>query len=62
MWLQLLAELRALGAVVVRADFNQLTLATDKAGLAEAEAYVDFVLASLKRRQLFHWVQVTRCH
>ena len=59
MWLQLLAELRALGAVVVRADFNKLTIATDKAGLAEAEAYVDFVLASLKRRQLFHWVQLT---
>jgi hypothetical protein len=39
---------------VIYASFNKLTIATDKAGQAEAESYVDFVLASIKKRPLFN--------
>lgn len=47
-WLQLIAELRSLGARVVFSNFTRMTIATDKMSLADANTYLDFLLASIK--------------
>ena len=39
-WLQLIAEVRSLGARVVYASFTRITIATDKASLKDADAYL----------------------
>jgi DNA polymerase epsilon subunit 1 len=61
--LQLVAELRRLGATVVAADTSSIILATGKHGLASALGYVDYVLDTLRRRELFQWLALapSRC-
>ena len=49
----LLAEVKKLGATVVHADMQTITIATGKNRLASAAAFVDGLRASLRRRELF---------
>ena len=58
-WLQLLAEVRSLGARVVYASFTRITIATDKASVADAKAYLDFLLGSIIQKQIFYYVRLT---
>ena len=58
-WLQLLAEVRALGARVVYASFTRITIATDKASLHDGRAYVDFLLGSIKKKGIFSFLHLT---
>ena len=48
-WLQLLAELRALGGTVVYASFYRVILATDKPSLATAKARCGVVWGDVGR-------------
>ena len=57
-WLQLLAELRVLGAKVVYASFTKVIIATEKASLQEAQDYSAFVLSSLQRKPLFSFLSL----
>ena len=52
MWLQLLAELRGLGAKVVFASFSKVILATPKESLRDAQDYCRFVVDSLQKKQV----------
>jgi len=54
----LLAEVKKLGAVVVHADTQTITIATGKTRLASAAAFVDGLRASLRRRELFSWLEL----
>jgi hypothetical protein len=58
-WLQLLAEIRSLGARVVYASFTRITIATDKASLHDGRAHLDFLLASIARKPIFSFVRLT---
>jgi len=49
-WLQLLAELRALGAKIVYANLYRVIIATDKPSLGAAVAYADSVIKSVSVR------------
>ena len=53
----LLAEVKKLGATVVHADMQTITIATGKHRLASAAAFVDGLRASLRRRELFSWLE-----
>ena len=54
----LLAEVKKLGATVVHADMQTITIATGKNRLASAAAFVDGLRASLRRRELFSWLEL----
>jgi len=58
-WMQLLAEVRSLGAVIVHASFTRLTIATDKMSLADGQAYVGFLLSSLSTKPIFSFLRLT---
>ena len=53
----LLAEVKKLGATVIHADAS-ITVATGKTRLASAAAFVDGLRASLRRRELFSWLEL----
>ena len=52
----LLAEARKLGAEIVYADTQTVTIATGKTRLSAAAAFVEGLRASLRRRELFSWL------
>lgn len=54
-----LAEIKKLGAYIVRADFGAVWLCTGKATPAEAFPYVDFLRKTLGNRKLFRWLSLT---
>ena len=54
----LLAEARKLGAEIVYADTQTVTIATGKTRLSAAAAFVEGLRASLRRRELFSWLEL----
>ncbi|KAL1527844.1 hypothetical protein AB1Y20_009223 [Prymnesium parvum] len=57
-WMQLLAELRALGAKVVFSNFSSVIIATDKMGLKQGHDYVQFLLSSLLQKPIFAFLSI----
>jgi DNA polymerase epsilon subunit 1 len=55
-WLQLLAELRSLGAKIISASFHCIRIATDKASVAAAAAYAASVAESIRNRDVFSFL------
>jgi len=47
---QLLGEFQKLGSTIISATFNRIIIATNKTTLPEAMEYVDFVIATIKKR------------
>lgn len=47
---QLLGEFQRLGSTIISANFNRIVIATNKPTLPEAIEYVDFVIATIKKR------------
>ena len=54
--LQLVAELKRLGTTVVYADTSTLLLATGRHSLSAALGYADYVLETVRKRELFQWL------
>lgn len=59
LFLQLIAEFKRLGCVIVFANFNKIIICTKKSNVADAKANVDFVLASIRNKELFHSLDIT---
>jgi len=57
-WMQLLDELRTLGATVISASFSAITIATQKTNLQEAHDYLDFLIASTTRKAVFTFISL----
>lgn len=57
-FLQLVHELKSLGAKIVYATFNQIVIATNKKTLDDARTYWDFVHKTLFSNELFAWLTV----
>lgn len=49
-FLRLLGELQRLGCTIVHGTFQKITVATNKASLAEAEEYIEFVISTIRGR------------
>jgi hypothetical protein len=60
-FLQLLAELRALDATIVAASPSSIVISTRKHNAAAARAYVMFLVDTVSQRPLFQWVALTPC-
>ena len=54
----LLAEMKKLGATVVFADARRVIVSTGKRRLANASAFVEGMRASLRKRELFSWLEL----
>ena len=49
---QLLGEFQRLGSTIISATFNRIIIATNKTTLPEAMEYVDFLIATIKKRMV----------
>ena len=63
MFLQLIGEFRRLGSTIIYADFSKIVICTKKRSMSDASAYIEFILSSIKSRELFHSLTMdpTRC-
>jgi len=55
----LVGELKKLGANVVHADNSCIILATGKHAMKDALGYTDYILDTLRRRELFQWMSLS---
>ena len=59
-YIQLLAELKRLGARIIHASFNKLIIATERRTVSEAQSYASFLQKTFKRnRELFRYVDIS---
>ncbi|KAK6638721.1 hypothetical protein RUM43_006988 [Polyplax serrata] len=59
LFLQLLAEFKRLGAIVVFANFNKVVICTKKNTFENAVGYIDFIESNIRQKELFHGIQLT---
>ncbi|XP_037072699.1 DNA polymerase epsilon catalytic subunit A-like [Pollicipes pollicipes] len=62
LFLQLISELQRLGAVIVYANFNKVVVCTKKRTVSDALAYMDYVLASVRGKELFQGMEISYTH
>ncbi|XP_023213231.1 DNA polymerase epsilon catalytic subunit A-like isoform X2 [Centruroides sculpturatus] len=59
MFTQLIAEFHRLGAVVVHATYNRFILCTKRHSVANALAYAEYIVNSIRNKELFHGLDMT---
>ncbi|KAF7265187.1 hypothetical protein GWI33_021380 [Rhynchophorus ferrugineus] len=59
LFLQLVAELKRLGCVIIYANFNKIVLCTKKNNVEDAVANVEFVVNSIRNKELFHSIDIS---
>lgn len=59
LYMQLVAEFKRLGANVVYANFDKIVLCSTKRSVEDAVANVEFVVTSIRNKELFHSLQIT---
>ena len=57
--LNLVAELKKLGATVVHANSSCIILSTGKHTIRDALGYTDYILETLRHRELFQWMSLS---
>ncbi|OWR54597.1 DNA polymerase [Danaus plexippus plexippus] len=58
LFLMLVAEFRRLGSQIIYADFNKIILYTKKHSLMDGIGYVEFVVQSIRNKELFHGIDI----
>jgi len=58
LFLQLVAELKCLGAVIVHADFNTIIINTKKLTEKDAIGYVEYIFYNIKNKDIFHSINI----
>lgn len=63
LFMQLVAEFKRLGSVIIFANFNKLIVCTKKHTIPDAISYVEFVVKSIRNKELFHSIEISynRC-
>lgn len=59
MFLRIIAEFKRLGATIIYADFNRIILNSGKKNVADALSYVDYVVQSLRNKEIFHSIHLS---
>ncbi|XP_017476166.1 PREDICTED: DNA polymerase epsilon catalytic subunit A isoform X2 [Rhagoletis zephyria] len=59
MFLRIIAEFKRLGATIIYADFNRIILSSGKKTVSDALGYVEYVVQSLRNKELFHSIQLS---
>lgn len=60
LFIQLVAEFRRLGCAVVYANFDKIVLCTKRHDIQDASANVEFIIASIRNKELFHSLEITQ--
>lgn len=58
LFIQLISELKRLGAVIVHADFNRIIICTKKRSFKDANAYVEYITNTIRSKDLFHSIDI----
>jgi len=58
LFLQLVAEFKRLGAVIVHADFNKIIINTKKRTVKDAVGYVEYIIDNIKNKEIFHSIDI----
>ncbi|CAH4036854.1 unnamed protein product [Pieris brassicae] len=58
LFLMLIAEFKRLGSQIVYADFNKIVLCTSKNTVIDGIGYVEFVVQSIRNKELFHGIDI----
>lgn len=59
LFLQLVAEFKRLGCTIVYANFNKIVICSKKKSVEDAIANVEFVVTSIRNKELFHSLEIT---
>ncbi|KAK9873901.1 hypothetical protein WA026_002253 [Henosepilachna vigintioctopunctata] len=59
LFLQLVAELKRLGCMIIYANFNRIIICTRRKNVEDAMGNIEFVIASIRNKELFHSLQIT---
>ena len=59
LFMQLIAEFKRLGSVIVHANFNRLLICTKKRRIMDALAYVEYVTNSIRGKDLYHMIDIS---
>lgn len=59
LFMQLVAEFKRLGSIIIYANFNKVMLCTKKKNVQDALAYVEYIVTSIHNKELFHSIQIT---
>ncbi|XP_014281923.1 DNA polymerase epsilon catalytic subunit 1 [Halyomorpha halys] len=59
LFMQLVAEFKRLGSIIVYANFNKIILCTKKQTVEDAVNYIEFVVSSIRNKEIFHSIQMT---
>lgn len=58
-FLQIVAEFQRLNAKIIYADFNRIILNSGKKSIVDAISYVEYVVQSIRNKELFHSINLT---
>lgn len=58
-FLQIITEFQRLNAKIVYADFNRIILNSGKKSIVDAISYVEYVVQSIRNKELFHSINLT---
>lgn len=58
-FLQIIAEFQRLNAEIVYADFNRIIINSGKKTLIDAISYVEYIVQSIRNKELFHSINLT---
>ncbi|XP_065073055.1 DNA polymerase epsilon catalytic subunit 1 [Ochlerotatus camptorhynchus] len=62
LFLQIISEFQRLKAEIIYADFNRIVINTGKKTVSDAISYTDYVVQSIRNKELFHSVSVSFQH
>jgi DNA polymerase epsilon subunit 1 len=60
--MQLLAEFKRLGSKIVFANFNKIIIVTTKTSQTNAASYSDFIIKTIKKKEIFLWIDLKPVH
>lgn len=58
-FLQIISEFQRLNAKIIYADFNRIILNSGKKSIVDAISYVEYVVQSIRNKELFHSINLT---
>lgn len=59
LFMQLVAEFKRLGSVIVYANFNKIIICTKKYTIMDAITYVEYIVKNIRNKELFHSIEIT---
>ncbi|PNF35844.1 hypothetical protein B7P43_G09409 [Cryptotermes secundus] len=59
LFMQLVAEFKRLGSVIIYANFNKIIICTKKRTIEDAIGYIEFVVQSIRNKELFHGIDIS---